>query len=72
MCWVGEMQGEVDVRVEAEEDMEEGQGEESAVECLREWVGWHKLRVMTVDLLAWGAFGLGIVGALGEVVGRDG
>ena len=42
-----------------------GEREEGrAVEWVREWVGWHKIRMGTVDVVAWGCFVWGAVGAL--------
>jgi hypothetical protein len=36
-----------------------------AVEWTKEWVGFHKVRMMTVDVVAWVGFGVGCVGAVG-------
>ena len=36
-----------------------------AVESLREWVSYHKLRMCTVDVVAWSCFALGVVRVLG-------
>jgi hypothetical protein len=42
-----------------------GETEEGkAVDWVREWVGWHKIRMGTVDVVAWGCFAWGAVGAL--------
>lgn len=42
----------------------EGRGEEKAVEAVREWVAYHKIRMCSVDVLAWGCFVWGGVCAL--------
>ncbi|KAF2195012.1 hypothetical protein K469DRAFT_698579 [Zopfia rhizophila CBS 207.26] len=40
-----------------------GKGEEGrAKELVREWNGVHRIRMCTVDLVAWGSFGAGILG----------
>ena len=46
--------------VEKKGETEEGK----AVDWIREWVGWHKIRMGTVDVVAWGCFAWGVVGAL--------
>ncbi|XPS76005.1 hypothetical protein M3J07_008068 [Ascochyta lentis] len=38
--------------------------EKKAVEWVMEWVGWHRIRMATVDVVAWGCFAWGVVGAL--------
>ncbi|KAJ4992594.1 integral membrane protein [Stagonosporopsis vannaccii] len=51
---------------------EEGEGEGKAVEWVREWVGYHKMRMCSVDLLAWGCFiwgGVHVVTALAKYNG---
>lgn len=40
-----------------EEEVKRGKG---AVESVREWVGWHRVRMGSVDVLAWGAFLVGV------------
>lgn len=35
--------------------------EKGAVEWIREWVGYHKVRMSTVDVLAWGCFAWGVL-----------
>ena len=53
-----------------EEEREEEKGEEkekeakNAEDWVKEWIGWHKVRMGTVDVLAWGSFACGAVGAL--------
>jgi hypothetical protein len=42
----------------------EGKRRKSAVESVREWVGWHKMRMGSVDVVAWGAFLVGVVRVL--------
>lgn len=42
----------------------EAGGEGKAVEWVREWVGFHKIRMSTIDVLAWGCFAWGVVGAV--------
>jgi hypothetical protein len=44
----------------------EGKGMEkgSAVKSVREWVGWHNLRMGTVDIVAWMCFFVGVVEVL--------
>lgn len=37
-------------------------GEGRAVGLVREWVGWHTVRMCTVDLCAWCCFVVGVVG----------
>jgi hypothetical protein len=39
-----------------------------AVELVREWVGWHTVRMCTVDVCAWGCFVAGVVGVFTEEV----
>ena len=58
------------------EEKEEGKGKEEEIgkeigketgkaeDWVREWIGWHKVRMGTVDVLAWGSFACGAVGAL--------
>lgn len=41
-----------------------GRGEKAAVEWISEWVGWHKVRMSTVDVVAWGCFAWGAINAL--------
>jgi hypothetical protein len=36
----------------------------SAVESVREWVGWHRVRMGSVDVVAWGAFLGGVLEVL--------
>ncbi|KAK7187307.1 hypothetical protein DPSP01_011286 [Paraphaeosphaeria sporulosa] len=44
---------------------EEGKSEEGrAAKLLGEWVGWHKVRLWSVDVAAWVCFGVGAVEAL--------
>lgn len=38
------------------------EGEGKAVKLVREWVGWHTVRMCTVDVCAWGCFTVGAVG----------
>jgi hypothetical protein len=38
----------------------------SAVESVREWVGVHTMRMGSVDVVAWGAFLVGVVGVLAK------
>lgn len=40
------------------------EGDKGAVDWIREWVGYHKIRMSTADLLAWGCFAWGVVTAL--------
>jgi hypothetical protein len=40
-----------------------GEGK-SAVESVREWVGWHRVRMGSVDVVAWGAFLGGVLEVL--------
>jgi hypothetical protein len=42
------------------------EGENGAVEWVREWVGYHKIRMSTVDVFAWGCFACGTVVALSK------
>ncbi|KAF2639973.1 hypothetical protein P280DRAFT_24347 [Massarina eburnea CBS 473.64] len=42
----------------------EGEGRGDAVDCVREWVGVHKVRMLTVDLCAWVCFAVGVVRVL--------
>ena len=35
-----------------------------AEDWVKEWLGWHKVRMGTVDVLAWGSFACGAIGAL--------
>lgn len=39
-----------------------------SVGLVREWVGWHTVRMCTVDVCAWGCFAVGAVGVLAEEV----
>ncbi|KAF3053029.1 hypothetical protein E8E11_011303 [Didymella keratinophila] len=39
-------------------------GGKRAVKWIREWVGYHKIRMSTVDVMAWGCFAWGAVNAL--------
>lgn len=47
-------------RGEAVKEGEKGVAEAS----VREWVGWHKVRMASVDVCAWVAFVVGVVGVL--------
>lgn len=38
--------------------------EKGAVEWIGEWVGWHKMRMSTVDVIAWSCFAWGAVNTL--------
>ncbi|KZM25288.1 uncharacterized protein EKO05_0000593 [Ascochyta rabiei] len=38
--------------------------EKKAVEWMREWVGWHRIRMATVDTIAWACFAWGVIEAL--------
>jgi hypothetical protein len=47
------------------EDVErDGKGRIDAVQNLEEWVGWHKIRMGSVDVVAWVAFVIGAVNVL--------
>jgi hypothetical protein len=48
--------------------VKKGEGEGKAVELVREWVGWHTVRMCTVDVCAWGCFVVGAVGVFAEEV----
>lgn len=45
---------------------EMGTGKKRAEEWLREWVGWHVVRMGTVDVVAWMCLFVGAVEALSE------
>lgn len=45
-----------------EEEIKQGKG---AVESVRDWVGWHRVRMGSVDVVAWGAFFVGVVRCVG-------
>lgn len=45
-----------------DEAVNQGRG---AVECVKEWVVYHKIRMCTVDTVAWLCFALGAVKVLG-------
>ncbi|CAO2654383.1 Nn.00g111160.m01.CDS01 [Neocucurbitaria sp. VM-36] len=47
----------------AQEKGEEVGNQETAVESIREWVGYHKIRMCSVDLVAWMCFAVGAVAA---------
>ncbi|KAF1848336.1 uncharacterized protein K460DRAFT_353330 [Cucurbitaria berberidis CBS 394.84] len=49
------------VQEKGEESAEAGK---SAVENVSEWVGYHKIRMCTVDMVAWVCFAVGVVGAV--------
>lgn len=51
---------EREIGKEVGKDKETGKAED----WVREWVGWHKMRMGTVDVLAWGSFACGAIGAL--------
>lgn len=52
----GSAKGDVDGKEEI--------GEGKAAEWVREWVGWHRIRMVTVDLVAWNCFAWGVIGAV--------
>jgi hypothetical protein len=52
-------------REEGEEGGKEGKEEKSAGEWLREWVGWHCVRMGTVDVVAWVCLFVGAVEMVG-------
>lgn len=47
-----------------DEDSRTSAEETEAVEWISEWVGYHKIRMSTVDVLAWGCFAWGAITAL--------
>lgn len=51
-------------------DLRGGRGEmgteKKAEEWLGEWVGWHAVRMGTVDVVAWACLAIGAVGVLSE------
>ncbi|KAF2819628.1 hypothetical protein CC86DRAFT_132345 [Ophiobolus disseminans] len=49
----------------AQERGEDAGAGKGAVESVREWVGVHKVRMGSVDVVAWGSFVVGVVGVLG-------
>lgn len=52
-------------RRRATEGKDRGAGDKGqAIEWVREWVGYHKIRMSTIDVLAWGCFAWGVVGAV--------
>ncbi|KAF3044994.1 hypothetical protein E8E12_001305 [Didymella heteroderae] len=40
------------------------EGDKGAVGCVNEWVGWHTVRMSTVDVMAWGCFAWGAINTL--------
>lgn len=52
------------------EGEKEGEKEKSAVEEVREWIGYHRVRMCSVDLVAWVCFFVGAVGVVQQQ--RDG
>jgi len=58
------VRGLIGTCIERASDGRETGEDGKAVEWVREWVGWHKVRMGTVDVVAWGCFAWGVVGAL--------
>jgi hypothetical protein len=50
-----------------EKASKEGKSLASAVESVREWVGWHSIRMVTVDVVAWTLFAIGVTKCLHSV-----
>lgn len=49
------------------EGLEANEGSRRAVEWVEEWVGWHKVRMGTVDVVAWVCFSWGAVNTLTHI-----
>jgi hypothetical protein len=45
----------------------EGKWSVNAVESVREWAGWHVIRMATVDLVAWTSFAIGVTKCISSV-----
>ena len=46
------------------DELEVTEVDKGAVEWIGEWVGWHKVRMSTVDVVAWGCFAWGAIHTL--------